>query len=63
MTPTDSKLVKDHQTSKGLATGTIQTYRAKPVEGVIPARVRRGRFLNVDEVLARSLPKAIGQEF
>jgi hypothetical protein len=55
--------VKNHETTKGLATGTIDTYRAKPNERVIPARVRRSSFLDVDDVLARSLPKAIGQEF
>jgi hypothetical protein len=61
--PADLKLVKDHETSKGLATGAIETYRAKPDERVNAARGRHKRFLDVDEVLARSLPKAIGQEF
>jgi hypothetical protein len=54
--------VKDHETPKVLATRTMETYRANPDERVDPPQIHRIQCLNVDEVLARSLPKAIGQE-
>jgi hypothetical protein len=55
--------VKDEQTTQDRARAAIQTYHAKPAEPISlgPIPFRKGRRLDVDEVLARSLPKTISQ--
>jgi len=55
--------VKDERTTQDRARAAIQTYQAKPAVPISlgPIPLRKGRRLDVDEVLARSLPKTIGQ--
>ena len=55
--------VEDEQTTQDRARAAIQNYHAKPAKriGLEPIPLRKGRHLDVDEVLARSLPKTIGQ--
>jgi hypothetical protein len=63
MEQANSREVKDEQTPQDRARAAIQNYHAEPAEGIglgaIP--LRKGRRLDVDEVLARSLPKTISQ--
>jgi len=57
----NSREVNDEQTTQERARAAVQTYHAKPAEriGLEPLPLRKGRRLDVDEVLARSLPKTI----
>jgi hypothetical protein len=63
MSLANSRDDEDEQTTQDRARAAIQNYRAEPAErislGAIP--FRKGRHLDVDEVLARSLPKTISQ--
>ena len=63
MSLANSRDVKDEQTTQDRARAAIQTYHAKPAERIDlgPLPLRKGRHLDVDEVLARSLPKTISQ--
>jgi hypothetical protein len=59
----NSRVVKDEQTNQDCAPAAIEAYRAEPDDkislGMIP--LRKGRHLDVDKILARSLPKALGE--
>jgi len=58
-----SRDVKDEQTTREVARKSIQTYHAKPDERISlgPLALRKGRHLDLNEILARSLPKALGE--
>ena len=62
MSITNSKEVEDEQTNGERALSAIQTYHAKPDEGIDRRSnpVSRIPYLDVDAVLARSLPKVTG---
>lgn len=57
------RVIKDEQTTQTPARVAIEAYTAKPDEPISPGsgRVSRGRRLDVDAVLARSLPKVAGE--
>ena len=63
MTLTNLRVVNDEPTNQSRALAAIDSYNAKSKEGAVSPRIsiRKGRHLDVDEVLARSLPKVAGQ--
>ena len=63
MSPVNLREVKDEQTTQDRARAAIRTYRAQPHEriGAISESVSPRRRLDVDAVLARSLPKVTGE--
>jgi len=62
MSPTNSREVESEQPNTERALAAIQTYHAKPDErnDRHSSRVSRIPYLDVDAVLARSLPKVTG---
>jgi hypothetical protein len=54
-------LIKDEQTTQNRARAAIEAYSVKSVERIDPRPipVRKGRHLDVDAVLARSLAKVV----
>jgi hypothetical protein len=63
MALTNLKMVYDEPTNQTRAQAAIDSYNAKSNERAVlpPVSIRKGRHLDVDEVLARSLPKVAGQ--
>lgn len=62
MSLTNSKEVESEQTNAERALAAIQTYHAKPDAGKDPhSNPVSRRYLDVDAVLARSLPKVTGE--
>jgi hypothetical protein len=63
MSPANSKEVEVGQTNQDRARAAVQIYHAKPDERNDPRfnLVRRSPHLDVDAVLARSLPKVAGE--
>ena len=63
MSLTNPKEVEGEQTHAERALAAIQTYHAKPDERIDlhSNRVSRMPYLDVDAVLARSLPKVTGK--
>ena len=57
------RAIKEESTTQNRARAAVQAYASKSDERISPGlnRVRRGRHLDVDAVLARSLPKVVGQ--
>jgi hypothetical protein len=63
MALTNLKVIKDEQTPQARAQEAMESYNAESVEPA-PARlilIRKGRRLDVDAVLARSLPSLTGE--
>ena len=56
-------VTKDRQTPQNRARAAIEAHTSKSDERISPGldRVSRGRRLDVDAVLARSLPKVVGE--
>lgn len=57
-------LIKDEQTAQNRARAAIEAYSAKSDEQQItlePTPARRGKHLDVDAVLARSLARVAGE--
>lgn len=54
----DMKEIKDERTLPGRARAAMEVYapRANDLSSVAPIRVRKGQHLDVDGILARSLP-------
>jgi hypothetical protein len=63
MSLTNSREVEGEQTNQDRARAAIRTYQAKPDERSDPRfnPVPRSQRLDVDAVLARSLPKVVGE--
>jgi hypothetical protein len=63
MALTNLRVVNDEPTTQSRAQAAIESYNAKSNERAVsqPISIRKGRHLDVDEVLARSLPKVAGQ--
>lgn len=59
----NSTVVKDEPTTENRARAAIEAYTAKFAERISPAPIPvcKGRHLDVDGILARSLPKALGK--
>jgi hypothetical protein len=59
----NSIVIKDRQTNQNRAQAAIETYSVKSVERIDPrpVPVSHGHHLDVDAVLARSLPKVVGE--
>jgi hypothetical protein len=57
------RIIKDQQTNQNRARAAVEAYTSKSDERISPGldRVSRGRRLDVDAVLARSLPKVAGE--
>jgi hypothetical protein len=64
MTIINLRDVKDEPAIKDRARTTIETYEAKPDKriGPSPSPISQRRHLDVDAVLARSLPRVAGEE-
>ena len=58
MTLTNLRVINDEPTNQTRAQAAIESYKLKSNERAIsqPLSIRKGRHLDVDEVLARSLP-------
>jgi hypothetical protein len=57
-------LIKDEQTAQNHARAAIEAYSSKSAEQPIrpePIPVRKGRHLDVDAVLERSLARVVGE--
>jgi hypothetical protein len=56
-------LIRDEQTTQNRARAAIEAYSVKPDERIStePIPVRKGRHLDVDAVLARSLAKVVSE--
>lgn len=57
-------LIRDEQTAQNRARAAIEAYSVKSDERQIrpePIPVRKGRHLDVDAVLARSLARVVGE--
>lgn len=63
MAPANSKVVKDELTTQNRARAAIEAPTSKSDEriGSPPDRISQGRRLDVDAVLARSLPKVVSE--
>ena len=63
MTTANVRAIKDEQTTQNLARAAIEAYTSKFDERISAGliQVSRGQRLDVDAVLARSLPKAVGE--
>ena len=63
MTLTNLRVVNDEPRNQRLAHAAIESYNAKSQEGAVSRGISipKGRHLDVDEVLARSLPKVAGE--
>jgi hypothetical protein len=63
MSLTNSRAVEGEQTNQDRARAAIQTYHAKPDKRSEPGfnPVSRSQRLDVDAVLARSLPRVVGE--
>jgi hypothetical protein len=63
MALTNLRVVNDEPMNQTRAQAALESYNAKSNERAVspPVSIRKGRHLNVDEVLARSLPKVGGQ--
>jgi len=63
MALTNLRVVNDEPTNQTRAHAAIESYKLKSNERAVPQRlsIRKGRRLDVDEVLARSLPKLAGE--
>ena len=63
MALTNLRVVNDEPTNQSRAHAAIESYNAKSKEGAVsqPLSIRKGRRLDVDKVLARSLPKVAGE--
>ena len=63
MVLTNLRVVDDEPTNQTRAQAAIESYNAKANERAVsqPVSIRKGRHLDVDEVLERSLPKVAGQ--
>ena len=63
MTLTNLKVVNDEPTNQTRVQAAIKSYNAKSNERAVSRSpsIRKGRHLDVDEVLARSLPKVAGE--
>ena len=63
MAPANLRVIEDGQTSQNPARVVTEAYTAKSGEPISPGPipVRKGRHLDVDAILARSLPKVLGQ--
>ena len=57
------RVFKDRQITQNRARAAIEAYNARSDEPISPwpIPVCSGRYLDVDEVLARSLPKVVGE--
>jgi hypothetical protein len=62
MAPANLIVVKDRQPIQNLARAEIEAHNARPDERIKPwpIPVCTGRYLDVDEILARSLPNVVG---
>jgi len=59
-----ANLINDEQTSQNRARAAIDAYASKSAEQPItlePIPLRKGRHLDVDAVLARSLARVVGE--
>lgn len=65
MAPTNLRMVKHEQTTQVRAPAAIVAYPARSDAriGLGPIPVFKGRYLDVDGILERSLPGAFGQQF
>ena len=64
MATANSILIKDEQTSQNRARAAIEAYSSKSDEQRIrpePIPVRKGKHLDVDAVLARSLARVVSE--
>jgi hypothetical protein len=65
MAPANLRVVKDRQTTQNLARAAIEAHNARFDERIRPwpIPVCNGRYLDVDEILARSLPNVVSEWF
>jgi hypothetical protein len=63
MSPGNLRVVKDRQIIQNRERAAIEAHNARSDERISPwpIPVCSGRYLDVDEVLARSLPKVVGE--
>jgi hypothetical protein len=63
MAPANLRTVKDRQTTQDLARAAMAAYNAGPNDRIkpYPISVCKGRYLDVDKILARSLPKVVSK--
>jgi hypothetical protein len=63
MALTNLRMVNDELTNQTRAQAAIESYNAKSNEWAVspPVSIRKGRHLDVDKVLAQSLPKIAGE--
>jgi hypothetical protein len=63
MALTNLRVINHERTNQTRAQAAIESYKLESNERAVsqPLAIRKGRHLDVDEVLARSLPKVAGQ--
>jgi len=63
MAPPSLRTVKDRQTSQDLARPAMAAHNARPNDRIkpCPISVSKGRYLDVDRILALSLPNVVSK--